>query len=255
LNTYPYYEKLAFWRANLGDQGAVQLFNWIKPNPYLKVLELMDNRIGLKGCSAISRALEHNEALHTLILDYNDIGDEGATILSVGVSWNPTLALLSLKYCGIGEEGGVAIGSLILAKSPSLTELDLQGNPLGNRGISALGEGLKNSQKLTKLNISATSTGGIVDSGAIEKFCEGVTENKDTLTDINLHLNAISDVGAQKLLELVTAKPTITRLKLYEQVNKDFYKQICDVVAKNKVTAAKKKKPTSSKKGGKKSKK
>jgi Ran GTPase-activating protein (RanGAP) involved in mRNA processing and transport len=213
----------------------------------------MDNRIGLRGCSAISRALEHNEALHTLILDYNDIGDEGATVLSVGVSWNPTLTTLSLKYCGIGEEGGVAIGSLIVAKSPSLTELDLQGNPLGNRGIAAIGEGIKNSQKLIKLNLSATTTGAVMDQASVDKFCEGVTENvNDTLSDVNLHLNAITDSGAQRLLELVQAKPSITRLKLYEQVNTNLYKQICDVVAKNKVTAAKKKKPGAKKGGAKK---
>lgn len=210
----------------------------------------MDNRIGLKGCSAISRALEHNEALHTLILDYNDIGDEGATILSVGVSWNPTLATLSLKYCNIGEEGGVAIGSLIIAKSLSLTDLDLQGNPLGNRGLAAIGEGIKGAQKLVKLNLSATSNGVPMDFNSVEKIAEGVMENKDTLTDINLHLNAVADNGAQKLLELVQQKPSLTRLKLYEQVNKDLYKQICDVIAKNKVAAAKKKKP--GKKGGKK---
>ncbi|KAL0478761.1 hypothetical protein AKO1_008331, partial [Acrasis kona] len=203
----------------------------------------MDNRISLKGCSAISRALEHNEALHTLVLDYNDIGDEGATTLSVGVSWNPTLSTLSMKYCKIGEEGGVAVGTLIVAKSPSLTDLDLQGNSIGNRGLLAIAEGLRNSPKLSKLNLSSTSTGGVVELQTIDKLCEGIMENKNTLTDLNLHLNSISDEGAKSLLDLVQKKPTLIRLKLYEQLNKDLFKQICEVVTKNKIASAKKSKP------------
>lgn len=153
LNNYPHYKSIAFWRANLGDDGCQMLANWIKPNNLLKSVELMDNRISTRGCTALARALQHNECLTTLVLDYNDIGDEGAQAIASGVIWNPTLQILSLKYCNIGEEGGISIGSEIIGKSQSLKELDLQGNPLGPAGIAAIGDGLKTAKKLEKINL------------------------------------------------------------------------------------------------------
>lgn len=109
LNTYQNYKEMGFWRANLADDGCDMLANWVKPNCYLKTLELIDNRISMRGCKSLKKMLQNNECLTTLMLDYNDIGDEGAKELAEGVSWNRTLTVLSLRYCGIGEEGGIAI--------------------------------------------------------------------------------------------------------------------------------------------------
>eukprot|EP00818_Percolomonas_sp_WS_P007855 CAMPEP_0117449266 /NCGR_PEP_ID=MMETSP0759-20121206/7855_1 /TAXON_ID=63605 /ORGANISM="Percolomonas cosmopolitus, Strain WS" /LENGTH=344 /DNA_ID=CAMNT_0005241733 /DNA_START=107 /DNA_END=1142 /DNA_ORIENTATION=+ len=240
LDSYPHYNTLKFWRAGLGDEGAVILGEWLRPNCHLKHLELLDNRIGVRGCASLSSALHHNECLTHLIMDYNDMGDEGASVLSVGVSWNPTLQVLSLKYCGIGAEGAETIATEVIGKSQSIVDLDLQGNPLSPKGVASIGKALKET-KLQKLSLADTSFGQSVN--AIRALADGIQANA-TLTDLNLHLNTLEPQGAEFLLNILKEQKTLSSLKLYEfqqKIPNELFKELLAAVAANKTTKGKKK--------------
>eukprot|EP00817_Percolomonadidae_sp_ATCC50343_P002972 CAMPEP_0117419970 /NCGR_PEP_ID=MMETSP0758-20121206/1425_1 /TAXON_ID=63605 /ORGANISM="Percolomonas cosmopolitus, Strain AE-1 (ATCC 50343)" /LENGTH=238 /DNA_ID=CAMNT_0005201353 /DNA_START=271 /DNA_END=987 /DNA_ORIENTATION=+ len=234
---------MALWRSPIGDEGANILGQFIKPNCFLKKLELLDNRIGIKGCNAISESLHHNECLTHLTLDYNDIGDEGASVLAVGVSWNNALQNLSLNYCSINGEGGEVIGNEIVGKSRSLQELHLKGNPIGAKGVTAIGNALKQTTVLKLLNIADTNFGHSMK--AIQALGEGMAENA-SVTNLNIHMNTLNPEGIPNFLELLKQNKTLTKIKVYEiNINKETFKSFKEAIKGN----GKKKKKKKGKKG------
>lgn len=240
LDNYPHYNTLRFWKVPLGNELSLLLAEWLRPNFKLKILELLDCQIDRRGCAALSTSLHHNESLTHLIMDYNDIGDEGISALSVGVSWNPSLQFLSLRYCGIGPEGSQAVATEIIGKSQSIIELDLQGNPLGPKGVTHIGKSLKSAQKLQKLSIADTAFGH--STTAIQALSDGLQYNQSIL-ELNLHLNTLELEGATFLLNVLKEQKILRVLKLYEfqqNLPDTLFQELKDAVAKNKPATKKK---------------
>lgn len=84
---------------------------------------------------------------------------------------------------------------------------------------------------------------------AIKALVAGMEENS-TLKNVNLNLNTLCTEGAHLVLELLTKKKSIVKLKVYEKMEKAIFTKIIDQLKKNR--GGKKK---AKKKGGKKKKK
>ena len=228
----------------LENGNAYHFKKWLQPHPKLKELELIDNRVSSKGCSALSRALQNNETLTTLILDHNEIGDEGACLLAVGIAWSPSLSKLSLNYCGIQDEGAVALASEAISKSPSLQNLELQGNTFGERGFEAIATALLSSQKLQQLNLSGCGEGTPLRTDIVAKFCESITQNTfNALQNIDLNYIVVDSNAVLMFAELAKTKENLIRIRLYERVDKAAYKILTTQMVSNLKAHIQKNKP------------
>lgn len=243
---YPWLRQIQLYHSKIGDDGAMVIADYLheyKPpaakNPFgIEVLELPQCDIGPKGALLLGRMLAQNETIKLLNLDFNPLGDEGAANLGEGLKWNSTLEKLTLKYCNIGALGGECAGKFIV-RSSAVKDLSLRGNPLGPTGVAHVGEALAKNAYLLQLDLADTGFG--VDLEAIEALRDGI-ESNDSLEAIDINLNSLVPAGMQLLLELVRAKPKITRFDVYERIGEQAFKDMLDAVAENVKLQKKKKK-------------
>ena len=155
-----------------------------------------------------------------------------------GLKWNSTLEKLTLKYCSIGALGGECVGKFVV-RSSAVKDLSLRGNPLGPTGVAHVGEALAKNAYMQSIDLADTGFG--VDLEAIESLRDGI-ESNDSLENVDINLNSLVPAGMQLLLELVRAKPKITRFEVYERIGEQAFKDMLAAVAENVKLQKKKKK-------------
>uniref|UniRef100_A0A803TB49 Uncharacterized protein n=1 Tax=Anolis carolinensis TaxID=28377 RepID=A0A803TB49_ANOCA len=106
------------------------------------------NRCGLtvSTCKDLSSVVAANVSLTSLDLSENPLGDCGVTELCQGLlDSHCQLQSLQLHGCHLTAAACEPL-SAVLASKPSLVELNLGGNPLGDPGIHIFCKGMKNPQ-------------------------------------------------------------------------------------------------------------
>ena len=256
LEVYPWLKQISLFHCKIGDDGVMVIADFLKMykppadrNPFgITILELPENDITEKGALYLGRVLTHNETVTTLNLDFNPIGDEGAAALGEGLKWNSTLENLSMKYCSIGPIGGECVGTLIV-RSSSVRELYLRGNQIGPHGVIHIARALSKNAYLTKIDLADTGFG--IDLEAIEALRDGF-ESNDSLETVDLKMNSMVPTGVQLLLEMLKAKPKLTRFEVSERISDAVFRDILDTVANNDKIMKNKRKKGGKKKAAKK---
>jgi len=96
-----------------------------------------------------------------------------------------------------------------LLDHPSLLELDLSHNMIGDRGARALGKFINNRSQLITLNLCDNSIRG---AGALA-IAHALTKNT-TLTSLNLRMNRLADEGGQAVCRALLKNVSLTELNL-----------------------------------------
>ena len=95
-----------------------------------------------------------SEFLSVLELDFNPgIGDEGVKGLC-HYGHCKSLNKLSLRFCDIRDEGATALGKWITLKTCKVKEILLNGNRIGPKGATAIGEYLGQNKSIVRLDLS-----------------------------------------------------------------------------------------------------
>ena len=186
------------------------LFEVIKVNETVTILNLPGNGICYAGATSIAEAIKVNKTLANLNLSGNGISDAGATSIAEAIKVNKTLADLNLSGNGISDAGATSIAEAIKVNK-TLTDLDLSGNGVSDAGATSIAEAIKVNKTLTHLRLSDN---GISDAG-VTSIVEAIKVNK-TLTNLDLSGNGISDAGATSIAEAIKANKTLTDLDLSE---------------------------------------
>jgi hypothetical protein len=140
----------------LGDEGARSLAGHMASGGRLETAFLGCNRIGATGAAALCEALGDDTSLRGLWLKRNPLGDEGARAVAGLLRRNRTLRTLDLVNTGIGKAGLAAILDA-LAENPSVERLYLGGNGIEDAApIAAL---LRARPTLRELYLSANRLG------------------------------------------------------------------------------------------------
>ncbi|XP_059817419.1 NACHT, LRR and PYD domains-containing protein 3-like [Hypanus sabinus] len=130
---------------DVGDSG-VKLVSAVLRNPECKINKLELRGVGLtySGAEDLASALSTNPLLTELYLGGNKLGDSGVKLVSAALR-NPECKIqkLGLDNVGLTDSGAEALASA-LSTNPSLTELDLSYNKLGDSGVKLVSAALRN---------------------------------------------------------------------------------------------------------------
>eukprot|EP01079_Euglenida_sp_SAG-EU17-18_P003765 gene3766-699_t len=92
------------------------------------------------GASLLATAVGRNQSLRSLNVSRNFIGDKGFQALCAAVSLHPALTTLTANYNEFGAAVATDVATM-LQLSP-LEALDISANPVGNKTVMAIAEGL-----------------------------------------------------------------------------------------------------------------
>ncbi|XP_072893873.1 NACHT, LRR and PYD domains-containing protein 12-like isoform X2 [Hemitrygon akajei] len=227
-------QKLRLTHVSLTDSGTENLASALSANPSLTELNLSDNHLGDSGVKLVSAALRNPEckiqklwlidvgltdsgaedlasALSTnplltgLDLSENKLGDAGVKIVSVALR-NPECKIqkLRLTHVSLTDSGTENLASALSA-NPSLTELNLSDNHLGDSGVKLVSAALRNPEcKIQKLWLDNV---GLTDSGA-EDLVSALSTNP-SLTVLNLGYNSLTDRSVPAICRLILTLPSL----------------------------------------------
>ncbi|XP_072892333.1 NACHT, LRR and PYD domains-containing protein 3-like isoform X2 [Hemitrygon akajei] len=204
-------QELRLGENDLGDSG-VKLVSAALRNPECKILKLSLIKVGLtdSGAEDLASDLSTNPSLTELDLSHNKLGDSGVKLVSAALR-NPEYKIqkLGLSDVGLTDSGAEDLASA-LSTIPSLTELDLSVNKLGDSGVKLVSAALRNPEcKIQKLGLRGV---GLTDSGA--KDLASALSTIPSLTDLYLSDNKLGDSGV-KLVSVALRNPECKIQKLW----------------------------------------
>lgn len=195
-------ESLDLKDNKIGPRGAMYLFGALRANcPRLTFLDVNENAIQDEALYPLALLLE-SVKLRTLNVVTNHITPRGLPTLCDGVVACPTLTELSLAFNLLGDEGGICVAQM-LGTHPSLTALDLSDNRIGDGAAVAIAEAflLSHSSRLESLNLSVNHMGDL----GFQALAEALTKTTNKhFTTLDLACNdAVTDVGRKALVQAV----------------------------------------------------
>ncbi|XP_072892641.1 NACHT, LRR and PYD domains-containing protein 12-like isoform X2 [Hemitrygon akajei] len=232
-------QKLELWKVGLTYSGAEDLASALSTNTLLTELILSGNKLGDSGVKLVSAALRNPECkIQKLGLIQVGLTDSGAEDLASALSTNPSLTELELSNNKLGDSGVKLVSAALrdpeckvqklelekigltdsgakefasaLSTNPSLTELILSGNKLGDSGVKLVSVALRHPEcKIQKLELARV---GLTDSGA-EDLVSALSTNP-SLTELNLGWNSLTDRSVPALRRLILTLPSLERIRL-----------------------------------------
>uniref|UniRef100_UPI0037E993A1 NACHT, LRR and PYD domains-containing protein 14-like n=1 Tax=Semicossyphus pulcher TaxID=241346 RepID=UPI0037E993A1 len=165
-----------------------------------------------KSCPALAAVLSTRESyLRDLDLGYNSISDSGVETLAEGLSNEDSrLKTLRLKGCGVSSQACKYL-TKALKESQKLTELDLSNNDIGNEGVQHLAIGLRSPEcRLETLRLSQCN----IEHTGCFYLASALQRNPGHVKVLDLSINMIGDKGANELFKKVDVTQ-MTKLEMY----------------------------------------
>ncbi|EGD77254.1 hypothetical protein PTSG_08347 [Salpingoeca rosetta] len=142
---------LNFFHNSITERGAALLAATLTARRSIEFLDVGMNPLGDAGVGALSRLLHACPSLESLSISGVQAGLQGAQQLAGSLASSSSLKHLSFsKNYGLGPEGGHAFGTR-LRTATNLEYLDLSMCSLGDQGVAAVLDGLRDSTKLKRL--------------------------------------------------------------------------------------------------------
>ncbi|XP_008591683.1 PREDICTED: ribonuclease inhibitor [Galeopterus variegatus] len=204
-----------------------------------QVVRLDDCGLTEVRCKDISSAIRANPTLTELSLRTNELGDAGVHLVLQGLQ-SPTCKIqkLSLQNCCLTEAGcGVLPG--VLRSVPTLRELHLNDNPLGDAGLRLLCEGLLDPQchleklQLEYCNLTAASceplaavlrakpdfkelvvSNNPLGEAGVRVLCQGLADSACLLETLRLESCGVTAANCRDLCGVVASKASLRQLEL-----------------------------------------
>ncbi|XP_037023917.2 NACHT, LRR and PYD domains-containing protein 5 [Artibeus jamaicensis] len=217
-------QKLILGNCGLTGSSCWDLASVLSCNQRLTHLDLSTNRLRAEGVTALCRALKLvNCALQRLILRECNLDTMGCSFLALALTSNCHLTHLNLSMNPLGDDGvhflcevlaempchlqdlelmkccltAASCKNLcaVITQSKHLRSLDLAANALGDEGVAALCEGLKQTTTcLRRLGLEACG----LTSDCCEVLASALMSNQQ-LRSLNLMRNNFTPEGIKKL--------------------------------------------------------
>ncbi|XP_062895857.1 NACHT, LRR and PYD domains-containing protein 3-like [Mobula hypostoma] len=200
-------ERLSFGGMTLTPIDCAVLSHVIGLCDTIKHLNLFGCHIQCEGIQRLGPGLHK---CRELSLGENELGNSGVKLVSVALR-NPVCKIqkLRLDRVGLTDSGAEDLVSA-LSTNPSLTELILGGNKLGDSGVKLVSAALRNPE--CKIQTLGLWNVGLTDSGA-EDLVSALSTNP-SLTELSLVLNSLTDRSVPALRRLILTLPSLKRIWL-----------------------------------------
>lgn len=198
LRSVPTLRELYLNNNPLEDAGLQLLCEGLlDPQCHLEKLQVEYCNLTAASCGPLASALRAKRHFKELSVSNNEIGEAGARVLCRGlVDSACQLEVLKLENCGLTVASCEDLCGVVAAK-PSLQELDLGDNKLGDQGIAVLCSSLL--QPSCQIRVLWLWDCDITTAGCRD-LC-GVVRAKPSLKEMSLAGNALGDEGARLLCE------------------------------------------------------
>ncbi|KAJ3085135.1 hypothetical protein HK102_000285 [Quaeritorhiza haematococci] len=186
FQSYSHLTHFCLWMVKLDHRGLEVLAQFLSAHPHISTLNLIDCGINTSMASSLRIICRNMPTLSLFVVDHNPLGSLGAAEVFMGIQERRTVAgggamatidtggtrkatgaststlstgvntitKCSMRYCNAGPECAQQIANA-LAVVPSLSELDLAGNEIGDEGLIPLAQALRFNQTLTVLSLAA----------------------------------------------------------------------------------------------------
>ncbi|XP_072133239.1 NACHT, LRR and PYD domains-containing protein 3-like [Mobula birostris] len=200
-------ETLSFSGMTLTPIDCAVLSHVIGYCDTIKQLHLEDCHIQCEGIQRLGPGLHKCQELG---LSFNKLGDSGVKLVSAALR-NPECKIQTLGLINVGlTDSGAEDLVSTLSTNPSLTELNLSYNKLGDSGVKLVSAALRNPEcKIQTLELYRV---GLTDSGA-EDLVSALSTNS-SLTGLELSYNELGDSGV-KLVSAALRNPECKIQKLW----------------------------------------
>jgi len=217
-STHSRLERLDISNTQIGVKGMASVATLLRFTDSIRELQLSHNNLGTKSMKTLSSILcNENATLEVIGLAYNKLKDRGAgfvsQILNPNISNSP-LTELDLSNNGISYAGAEQLANALLQGNSNLKKLDLGYNTIGPIGASSIGQMLRFTHSLEKLVL----TGNEVGDDGVQALSEGLKESSNNadsrLHYLDLDWNDVTDVGAGHLAEVLLGNNSLKSLSL-----------------------------------------
>ncbi|XP_072894813.1 ribonuclease inhibitor-like, partial [Hemitrygon akajei] len=197
--------------VGLTDSGAEDLASALSTNRSLTELDLSENKLGDSGVKLVSAALRNPECkIQKLWLNNVGLTDSGAEGLGSALSTNPSLTELDLSKNELGDSGVKLVSAALRNPECKIQKLWLNNVGLTDSGAQDLGSALSTNPSLTVLDLSENKLG---DSGV--KLVSAALRNPECkIQKLWLNRVGLTDSGAEDFVSALSTKPSLTELNL-----------------------------------------
>ena len=168
---------------------------------HLKSLHLEDPKIGPRGIKILSEEL-FPRCHHLCILNLSNcrMGHFGAQAFVENQISTKCLTELNLQGNNLGDDGVWKLTSAVFSQLASLEELDLSNNSITDNSLCEIGRFLPKLSKLGVLRLTRNS----IKATSIDCFIMGMqTTNEPNLVELSLSKNQVEASGALQLAKLL----------------------------------------------------
>ncbi|KAG8125644.1 hypothetical protein E2320_020776 [Naja naja] len=242
---------------HLGTSGGQTLCQGlVDPNCQLESLQLQFCDLTKENMEALCSVLCVKSSLQMLNLSNNRLGDDAVKNLCQAlVKGSSNLQSLQLESCEITLASCKDL-STFLSNTPSLRDLCIGDNSIGDAGLAILCQGVQNPNcKVEKLwlwecNITAAGCkqlatiigtketlkdmsllGNPVKDQGAEFLCQGLKDPKTKLQSLWLGQSSITEVCCDALAKLIVEKPSLRELDVsYSHIGDEGVLKLCEAV-------------------------
>lgn len=176
-------------RLVVGQNFYKELYEALKENTSLLILNLAQNGFRDEICTFISESLKVNTSLRDLKLYNNYIGKDGAQSLIESLKINNSIQFICLGRNNIGNDGIKNLHELI-SINKTLQHINLSENIIDGNGVNLFFKSLKHNKTLKSIFLSHNNING----ESLCKLSESLMVNT-SIEIISLSFNPLGDVG------------------------------------------------------------
>lgn len=205
LSNNVHLERLDLAGNNLGDDVIIKICDMIKPHKNIKFINVTANMLGQSGIDALSQLLSKNKNIEEIVFGEEYLYDLNIYTFFNSLSNNINLRRLSIPLGNLNNNDLNSLASFIRKNKTYLT-LDLRISQCNNI-VETIAILLSENTIINSLTLIGSS------DDDVDVICNSLKFNMN-LTELQLISGNITNVGAFKLVELLSINTTIKQINL-----------------------------------------